>query len=168
MPTKKPRINLTLQPERYELLRRLAVLQESSMASIIIEVMDSVYPVLERVVIVLEAAKNAKTSQKEGMRKAVETAEEEMMPHMYEAISQFDMFMDEAAKATGADLTALKSSEEFMRKIMSPEDQQTDGGRRGDATKERHTDAPQAVASPRICNTGVRSEKPIKNKGPKK
>ena len=168
MPTVKPRINITLQPERYDLLRRLSSLQGSSMASIVVEVMDSVYPVLERVVIVLEAAKNAQTSQKEGMRKAVEAAEVEMMPHMYDAISQFDMFIDEAAKATGADLTALKSSEEVLRKIMSADDSKVGGITPPEAGTDTGGVIPPAVPSPRICNTGVRSEKPNKIKGAKK
>lgn len=165
MATLKPRINLTLQQERYDLLKRLSGLSAQSMSAIITEVLDTVYPVFERLVIVLEAAKNAQASQKEGMRSAVAAAEVEMLPHLYDAVSQFDMFMDEAAKATGADLTALKTSEEVLLQIMSKE--AVKGG--GDCGGALATPlAPPSVSSPRICNTGVRSKKPNKIKGAKK
>lgn len=118
MPSAKPRIALVLEQPRYDLLKRLAALQGVSMASVVCEVMETVYPVLERVCVVLEAGKRAQESQKQGMRDAVEKAEADLLPHLYTAINQFDMFMDEAAEATGADLKALKSSEEVLRKFM--------------------------------------------------
>ena len=70
MPTAKPRLNLTLPQHRYDLLKRLADIQGVSMSSVVTDVMEEVYPVLERVCVVLEAALLAKKTSKEGLRVA--------------------------------------------------------------------------------------------------
>ena len=101
MPTPNPRINLTMQPHRYELVKRLATVQGVSMASVISEVLEEVYPVLERVCVVLEAARMAKETQRAGMREAVAAAEAELVPIIDKAVAQFDMFIDDAQKALG-------------------------------------------------------------------
>jgi len=149
MPTALPRLTITIQPHRHDLLKRLAALQGSSMAGVITETMELVYPVLERVCIVLEAAQRAQETRKDGLRAAVAKAEQELAPTLYEAISQFDLFMDEIGDQVGADRAA--ASMQQVRKIMSRDDTGGHGvGAAGDAA---------AGVNPRICNTGVRYPK---------
>lgn len=145
MPTPNPRISVVVTPERHELLRRLASLQQSSMAQIINETMEMVYPVLERVCVVLEAANKAQETRKDGLRQIVSKAELELLPHLYDAVSQFDLFMCDLEANTGA--SASPAASDAIRKVM--EGPAPGGG-------DTRSGALPAGVDPRICNTGVR------------
>ena len=93
MPTIKPRIKLTLEQPRYDLLKRLAALQGVSMAALVTDMLEEFYPVMERVCVVLEAAKQAQATSKQGLRDAVAQAEAELVPLAQATLSQFDLFM---------------------------------------------------------------------------
>ena len=53
---------LTLPPHRYDLITRLAALQGVSRAYLVNDMLEEIYPVLERVCVVLEAAKQSQAS----------------------------------------------------------------------------------------------------------
>ena len=103
MPSNKPRINLTVSQQRYDLLKRLAELQGRSMTAVVNEVLDQVEPVLERVVVVLEAASKAEDEARTGLKESAEKAERDLAPVIEQALSQFDMFLQEAQDQTGSD-----------------------------------------------------------------
>ena len=128
MPSVNPRIALTLPPHRYDLLTRLAKLQGNSRAGIITETMELVYPVLERVCVVLEAAHKAQESSQQGLRDAVSQAETELMPLLYEAASQFDLFMDQAGATVGA--PPVNPAMDQVRQIMKASSPVAAGGSR--------------------------------------
>ncbi len=90
MATTKPRINVTLEPHRYALFKRLAALQGVSMSSLVAELLDAVAEPMERVCVVLEAAAKAPGDLKTGLRAAVDRAEASLMPAALNAIDQFD------------------------------------------------------------------------------
>ena len=69
MPTTNPRLSLTLPPHRYDLITRLATLQGVSRAYLVNDMLEEIYPVLERVCVVLEAAKQSQASVKHGLRR---------------------------------------------------------------------------------------------------
>lgn len=94
MPSVKPRLALTLPEHRHDLLKRLAGLQGVSMASVVTELLEECYPVLERVVVALEAAKSASESAKTGLRESCDKAIAEMEPYRDQFMDQFDLFMD--------------------------------------------------------------------------
>lgn len=94
MPTINPRISLTLPPHRYDLITRLAALQGVSRAYLINDMLEEIYPVLERVCVVLEAAKQSQESVKNGLRDAVQQAEDELAPLAHSVLGQFDLFME--------------------------------------------------------------------------
>lgn len=94
MPSVKPRLALTLPEHRHDLLKRLAGLQGVSMASVVTELLEECYPVLERVVVALEAAKSASESAKTGLRESCNKAIAEMEPYRDQFMDQFDLFMD--------------------------------------------------------------------------
>lgn len=119
MPTIKPRIKLTLQPHRYDLIKRLAAAQGVSMASVVTDIMDEVYPVLERVCIVLEAAKQAQETGKQGLRDAVAQAEADLVPFLYQAVDQLDIFMEDAAKKVGVDLSPDTRASDAIRRAQT-------------------------------------------------
>lgn len=92
MATTKPRVNVTLEPHRYELLKRLAALQGVSMSYLISDLLDTVAEPLERVCVVLEAASKAPQNVKEGLRTALDKAEREFLPRAAEVMDQADLF----------------------------------------------------------------------------
>lgn len=94
MPSVKPRLALTLPEHRHDLLKRLAALQGVSMASVVTELLEECYPVLERVVVALEAAKLASESAKTGLRESCDKAIAEMEPYRDQFMDQFNLFMD--------------------------------------------------------------------------
>lgn len=93
MATTKPRINVTLEPHRYAMFKRLAALQGVSMSALIGELLEAVAEPMERVCVVLEAAAKAPGDLKAGLRSAVDRAEATLLPAALKAIDQFDMFM---------------------------------------------------------------------------
>ena len=56
--------------------------------------LEEIYPVLERVCVVLEAAKQSQESVKNGLRDAVQQAEDELAPLAHSVLGQFDLFME--------------------------------------------------------------------------
>lgn len=113
MPTKNPRIALTLQPYRYDLLKRMAALQGTTMSSVISDVLEELYPVLERVCVALEMAKQAQESSKQGLRDSVDKSVSELMPMLMAGQAQLDMFIGDVERAVrvaavGADASAVR------------------------------------------------------------
>lgn len=94
MATSKPRLNLTLEPQLYALLKKLSEQQRASMASIVVDLIQTVAPVLERVCVAVEAAQNAQASVKENLVRTAEEAESHLGPMMAEAMGQLDMFIE--------------------------------------------------------------------------
>lgn len=102
MATSKPRITVTLDPHRHELLRRLAGHQGTSMSAIVSELVDAVAPVLERVCVAIESAKNAQDSVKANLLRVAEESESAILPMLDAAISQLDIFVNACNEAGSA------------------------------------------------------------------
>lgn len=150
MPSKNPRINLTISPLRYDLLTRLAKLQGTSRAALISETMEVVYPVLERVCVVLEAAQRAQETTRQGLRDSVAKAEAELMPMLYQAINQFDLFIEDTADSMGVELDHRDRAFTAIQKAMEEETKParsvtTVAARAGDAAARSPELAPASV-----------------------
>ena len=102
MPTKNPRINVTLEPHRHDLLRRMASVTQQSMSAILVDMFESIAPVFERAVVVAEQAAAARGDVKDGIRRAAEEAEQQLMPLLAGATNQLQMFMEDVQRQTGA------------------------------------------------------------------
>jgi len=92
MATEKPRITITLEPEHYAILQRMAKAQGGSMSRIVTDMVAELAPMLDRVAVSLEAAAKAQQGMKASIRRAAEQAEEDMRPLLETARSQFDFF----------------------------------------------------------------------------
>lgn len=75
MPTAKPRITITLTEHQHAVLSSLSHLQKASMSSIVVDLVDTTLPVLERLVGVLDAAAHAPKHVLEELRRSAEDAE---------------------------------------------------------------------------------------------
>lgn len=98
MPTTNPRVNVTLSAQQYELLSRLARAQGRSRSAILLELLELVTPVLERVVVAVEGAVRAQELASTGLRESVERAEAAILPHVQAAMGQLDLLVDQVTQ----------------------------------------------------------------------
>ena len=82
MPTAKPRITVTLTDQQYGLLSHMSSLGSGSMSAIVADMIETMVPVLERVVSALKVAAEAPLEMRKGMQDSYERAEAEMRPHL--------------------------------------------------------------------------------------
>jgi predicted DNA-binding protein len=87
------RVNLVVPEELYDLIKRLASVTGKSMSSAVVELLEEGRPVLERVVVVGEAAKKIQDEAKGAMRARIEEAETAIDSHLQAAAVQADMFL---------------------------------------------------------------------------
>jgi hypothetical protein len=93
MPTRNPRVNVTLPQHHFEVITRLAQLQGRSRSAVIAELLDAAIPVLERVVVVGESAVRAQVVAREELRDSFASAEAAILPHVTAAMDQLDMLL---------------------------------------------------------------------------
>jgi len=139
MPTKNPRLTITLQPSLAAQLRTLSELTGSSQSSLIAELLDGSGPVFDRMIQVLQAAKTAKEAMKGRLVADMEEAQTKMEGALGIAMEGFDLF-------TGS---LLDEAELVTRRARSE---------RG-ATRQRGARIAAGAAAPTpISNRGVRSD----------
>jgi hypothetical protein len=100
MPTKKPRITITLEPHAHEVLARLSAASGDSMSEIVAGFVDLAIPSLERVVVVLERAKAAPQEVRAGLASALDRADRALMPALVAAMDQNDLFLSDVILAS--------------------------------------------------------------------
>jgi uncharacterized protein (DUF1778 family) len=101
MPTTKPRITITLTEHQHALLQTLAGYQKESMSSIIVDLLETAVPVLERIAVVMKAASEAPQEMLDGLRGSLERAEANVLNQMQEHMGQLDIFLAEASGGVG-------------------------------------------------------------------
>lgn len=97
MPTQNPRVLLTLKPHQYELVTRLAKAQRKSRAAVFLELFETVTPMLERVVVAVEAAHQVQSQGMASFKDSVERAEAALLPLVDAAQGQMDMLIAQVA-----------------------------------------------------------------------
>lgn len=95
MPTVKPRVQVTLEPETHAVIERFASLQGRTRGSVIAELLDSIAPAITRTVALLEAAAAAPDSIKDGLRAVVEGAQSDLSDAAGDASKQLDILMQQ-------------------------------------------------------------------------
>jgi uncharacterized protein (DUF1778 family) len=96
MPTSKPRITITLSQHQHDLLGAMADAQKVSMSSIVVELLDTAVPVLERVMDLINAAKRAPKEALDELKRSLDRAEHSVLGMQQEAIGQLDLLLKEA------------------------------------------------------------------------
>jgi hypothetical protein len=90
MPTKKPRVQVTLNENTHEVIKRFAELQNKTRGAVISEFLDSIVPPLSRTVALLDAAHSAPDHVKKGLVDYVESTHNDLMSILSDANSQVD------------------------------------------------------------------------------
>ena len=97
MPTKKPRITITITDEQYAVLQDLSNVTGQSMSAAVVDLLETALPVLSRVAAVLEAAKNAPKEMRSGIAESFRQVEEQMMPLLAATNAQLEASMGKEA-----------------------------------------------------------------------
>ncbi len=90
MPTKNPRLTMTLTPTTAAQLRRLSELTGSSQASLISELLEGQELVFAKLIHVLEAAHLAKGQMIEGLKEDMEKAQAQIEGQLGLVLDHFD------------------------------------------------------------------------------
>ena len=135
MPTSKPRIAVTLPQETFDVLARLAELQNRSRGSIVADLLVEITPPLSRTVALLEAAFSAPAEVRQGLRSVVEGVHDQFLAAAGDGINQLDMlfesFSDQQAdgptpvpvtRGSGTDSTPTPKQRKTRRKGSSSGD----------------------------------------------
>lgn len=85
MPTKVPRVAVTLDSTAFEAVRYLALASGTSMSKVIADVIEAVSPVLHRTAEVVAAANKARDDQRQGLIAAADAAEARLRPFVLQA-----------------------------------------------------------------------------------
>lgn len=148
MPTKNPRLTITLKPSLAATLRRLSEITGNSQSSIIAEALDGTEAVFARVVQVLEAAEKAKAQLRGRSAKMLDRAQAQIE-------GQLSLLMGEFDKGADRSLEALQ--------VLTREEPEAATGRRETERKRRHeggaatSEAPAGGKLTPLSNRGVRS-----------
>lgn len=105
MPTVKPRVQVTLEPETHEVIERFARLQNRTRGAVIAELLNEITPAIGRTISILEAAQEAPNQVKAGLRAVAEGLQNEMVTATGEANRQFQLLMQKIE--TGVDSEEL-------------------------------------------------------------
>lgn len=103
-----PRVGVSLKPDQFELLRRVAASNGLSMSSMLAEVWEMAGPVLAKVADMVEETRRAKAAAKADIRAVTAQAAIEMFPKAESVLGDFDLLqeavrrvLDEAHSADG-------------------------------------------------------------------
>ena len=113
-------MNVTLSPQQYDLLTRLSKVQERSRSAVLLELLETVTPVLERVVVAAEGAQRAQVMAREGLRESVERAEAAILPHVSAAMGQLDLLVESVQRGPGAPRRAPAETPSVARRSAAP------------------------------------------------
>lgn len=102
MATKNPRVPVMLPPEHYAIVKEFAARQGVSMSAVIAELVEMVIEPFQRVLELARAADAAGESAKEGIRRAAEAAEAELLPMAERCTATWDLF-EEATRGVLGD-----------------------------------------------------------------
>jgi metal-responsive CopG/Arc/MetJ family transcriptional regulator len=101
MATKTPRIQVTLSERSYEIVTRLAELQQSNRSRIIAELVNDLAPVMGQLLETMEAAARVREENVQGVRDASREALERLQPLLDEAeesMGLLDLMLRNAAE----------------------------------------------------------------------
>ena len=107
MPTVKPRITITLSEHQHAVLSSLAEPQKVSMSSIVVDLLDTTLPVLERLGHVLHNAANAPKSVLDEIRRSAQLAETDTASVASSVMEQLDFLVAASSGEAGAGAHAM-------------------------------------------------------------
>lgn len=102
MPTAKPRITITLSDEQHATLQALSQVQGVSMSSIVVDLVETTLPVLQRLTTVLQNASEAPQAVLDGLRGSLDSAMGDVEGHGAAVMGQLDLLVRLSGSGDGA------------------------------------------------------------------
>jgi hypothetical protein len=99
MPTEKPRITITLTDHQHSVLSTMAKGQKCSMSSIVVDLLETAIPVLERVTELVAAAQRAPQQALDQLKQSLGRAETDVIGMQDAVMGQLDLLVREAGVA---------------------------------------------------------------------
>lgn len=124
MPTSKPRITITLNNRQHELLEAMSKVQKVSMSSIVVDLLDTAMPVLERVLEMLDAASKAPKAALDELKRSLDVAEGEVMSLQAAALGQLDLLIAEV----GGEPAVSEHKDEHAKRLQKEKPPSTNRG----------------------------------------
>ena len=103
MPTKKPRVNITLTQNQYNVFKSLSDSSGQAMSSLIVEIIELSMPTFERMAATFQQLKKARDIDRARMAEAFEETQSVLEPLALSAVGQFDRFLGKIDEAVAAD-----------------------------------------------------------------
>ena len=94
MPTKKPRIAITLPQPTFDILNSISKTSGRPMSAFVADLLEGAKPTLERMAVTFQKIKQAQDVERSTFLDSVSDAQAAIEPVVMEAIGQFDLFMD--------------------------------------------------------------------------
>lgn len=155
MPTKKPRLHVTLEPEHYAAIKRLAELQNRSMSALVADFLGEVTPVLDRIAETLEIASRVEASAVPDYVHTLDEAHARIEPVMQDLFRGFaelekisNQGSDQADAVRGVSAVAARAGIAPSAASASPDDPQpiTWGSESDKVLKYKETQKPAPPA----------------------
>lgn len=102
MPTKKPRVNITLTQNQYNVFKSLSDSSGQAMSSLIVEIIELSMPTFERMAATFQQLKKARDTDRARMAEAFEETQSVLEPLALAAAGQFDLFLGKIDDALAA------------------------------------------------------------------
>lgn len=98
MPTIKPQLKITFEPEQFQLLKRLSTLEEKPMSKVVKDLFEHVQPMLTEMVVALEAARAAQGKAPQQLLSSMARLNAAVQTATQAAVDQGDMFSGHIAR----------------------------------------------------------------------
>lgn len=104
MATTKPRITITLSDRQYQLIKAITESSGHSMSGMIVDLLESAEPILEKMAVTFQKMKQATDLQRSHLAKSMDEAQAALEPLALAGLDQFDLFLGKIESvSTGAD-----------------------------------------------------------------
>ena len=149
MPTQKPRATLTLEPQTMQLLDRLSEAQGVSKSDVVQGLLEAARGPLERVVVIVEAARRQPALSLEQFKVDLLAAEKVILPNLESTMWQLDWLAGSLGAAPGKPPQGNQDSER-QRASASPR-----ASRAAPATTRKKPGPVKDAPRPPLSNRGV-------------
>lgn len=94
MPTVKPRIQVTLTPHQYEVIKAVTATSGQSMSTFLAELVELSMPTFEKMAHAFATIRDAQRLEKERLAKSLEQAHDRIEPLAHQALAEFGRMVD--------------------------------------------------------------------------
>lgn len=138
MPAKNPRLNLTLQPELFDLIDELAALRGASRASVVVDFLEAAEPTMRNLLVSLRAFMSAQKESQDQFLLNLEEAERTLAPIVAAALDGIETGVREGAQPPHSNTGVTPNLESPLQGRDTPTEPSNHGGSGQNRREESH------------------------------